>query len=47
MKEERSQMILNKRMRIDVPEGGTVTLRGESYEVTGGRNMVTIQIPGN
>lgn len=43
----RSRMILNKGKWIDVAEGGTVTLRGEIYEITGGRNKIVIQIPAN
>lgn len=41
----RSQIILNQDKRILVPDEGTGTLRGEKYEITGGRTKLIIGAP--
>ena len=41
----KSQIILKQNKRILVPDEGTVKLRGEKYEITGGRSKLIIGAP--
>lgn len=42
----RSQIILNQKKRIFVPDEATVKLNGDEYEISGGRSRLIIGIPG-
>ena len=39
------EIIIDSQKRIAVPEKATAKLRGEAYEISGGRSRVTVELP--